>query len=92
MSEFAKYGVYRGHLSYPYDVTIGLHGYIIVADTDNRCISILDKEGKYVHVHCFGSYGSGIGQFQQPYGIAVSANGNIYVSDKENKRIQIFYC
>ena len=88
--KFAKYGVYRRHLSYPYGVTVGLYGYIIAADTDNHRILIFDKEGKYVH--CFGSYGTGIGQFQQPYGIAVSANGNIYVSDKENKRIQIFSC
>ena len=71
-----------------YETGRDMHGFIIVADTDNNRGTIFDKEFKFVN--CFGSYGSDAGQFVLPYGVAISDNGNIYVSDRNNKRIQIF--
>ena len=73
----------------PLGIASDLHGFIIVADTNNHRVSIFDKHGGCIH--CFGgSKGSANGQFNCPCGIALSPNGSIYVSDSENKRIQIF--
>ena len=82
------YGTGRGQLKSPYGIAVDMHGFIIVADTDNNRVTIFDKEFKFVN--SFGSYGSDAGQFVLPYGVAISDNGSIYVSDRNNKRIQIF--
>ena len=72
----------------PRGIASDLHGFIIVADTNNHRVSIFDKHGGCIH--CFGASGSADGQFNAPRGIALNPNGSIYVSDYGNKRVQIF--
>ena len=69
-------------------VTIGLNGFIIVADHGKHRISIFGRDCNYIY--CFGSVGPADGQLSNPLGIAISLNGSIYASDTDNKRIQIF--
>ena len=58
-------------------------GIILVADDDNKFVSIFDRDGKFVH--CFGR-----GYFSSPYGIAINPAGDIYITDHSKSRIQIF--
>ena len=53
---------------------------LIVADFDNHCISVYDKEGK--KVRSFGSKGTKEGQFTRPRGVAVTNDGHILVTDE----------
>ncbi|XP_065907050.1 RING finger protein nhl-1-like [Dysidea avara] len=78
-------------LSFPYSVTTysnAITSYIILADTWNHRILILDDKGKCVD--SFGSNGADQGQFNCPCWVAISPSSKLYVSDRYNKRIQIF--
>ena len=88
MGKIGTQGSDEGQLNHPSSVTVDLNGFIMVTENGNNRVSILDKDG--VFIHCFGSSGSSAGQFSAPSGIACSPNGSVYVSDRGNKRIQIF--
>ena len=60
---------------------------ILVCDSHNHRIQILDPNGKWIK--SFGSRGSGQNQFRYPYGIC-STDDRVLVSDHGNKRIQVF--
>ena len=74
--------------SFPRCLAVGIHGFFVVSDSAQHCVSIFDKEGKLIYR--FGSEGKEKGQFQSPYGVAISHSGQIYVADHHNCRIQIF--
>ena len=60
---------------------------IILSDTGNHCIKILNPEGKYMYQ--VGSYGKKPGQLAHPLGVATDGQ-NILVADSDNHRIQVF--
>ncbi|KAL1514996.1 hypothetical protein AB1Y20_004067 [Prymnesium parvum] len=62
-------------------------GEILVADTHNHRIVVLNLEG--IWRHSFGAFGHGLGMLSQPHGIAVRG-GRVYVADTGNHRIAIF--
>ena len=66
-----KKGTAPGELQVPHGVAVDPQGRIIVADSDNKRLSIFDKDGKFVKVIAAPSRG----------GVAATADGNIYVSD-----------
>ena len=66
-----KKGSAPGELQVPHGVAIDPLGRIIVADSDNKRLSIFDKDGKFLKVIAAPSRG----------GVAVTADGTIYVSD-----------
>ncbi|MBQ7954213.1 MAG: 6-bladed beta-propeller [Lachnospiraceae bacterium] len=59
---------------------------ILMVDTANDCILVLDREGNILST--VGETGNGSLEFLNPTGIAAQ-NGCIYVLDAENRRIQI---
>ena len=66
-----------------------LRGDIIVADCDNHCIQVFDRNGKFLFR--FGSKGNGNGLFDHFRGVTVDQRNNqIVVADTFNYRIQIF--
>ncbi|MGH0152251.1 UNVERIFIED_CONTAM: hypothetical protein FKN15_022037 [Acipenser sinensis] len=94
---FGVRGRSPGQLQRPTGVTVDMNGDIIVADYDNRWVSIFSSDGKFKvysadgeFLFKFGSHGEGNGQFNAPTGVAVDANGNIIVADWGNSRIQVF--
>ena len=60
---------------------------IILSDTGNHCIKILNPEGKYMYQ--VGSYGGKAGQLAYPWGVATDGE-NILVADGNNHLIQVF--
>jgi DNA-binding beta-propeller fold protein YncE len=64
-------GAAPGQLQVPHGVAIDPQGRIIVADSDNKRLSLFDKDGRFVKVIAAPSRG----------GIAATADGTIYVSD-----------
>ncbi|MDQ7029857.1 MAG: NHL repeat-containing protein [Ardenticatenia bacterium] len=63
-------------------------GRLVVADSNNNRIHVLDVNGEVITT--FGEPGSAPGQFNEPWGVAVDGDGNIYVADTWNHRIQKF--
>jgi sugar lactone lactonase YvrE len=66
-----KKGMAPGELQVPHGVAIDPQGRIVVADSDNKRLSVFDKDGRFVKVIAAPSRG----------GVAAAADGTIYVSD-----------
>ncbi len=83
-------GLVPGQVTFehPFDVATAPDGRIVVADTLNNRIVILDAYGNFIST--FGSEGNGTGEFRGPMGVTVSDEGNIFVVDSWNNRIQVF--
>jgi len=60
-----------GQLQLPHGVAIDSKGRVLVSDSDNKRISVFDKDGKFLEIWNAPSRG----------GIAVTANDTVYVSD-----------
>jgi hypothetical protein len=77
-----------GDFLYPRGLEVTLDGDVIVADTGNHRVQVLNQQSVF---KCkFGTKGSGDGQFNEPTGVTELPNGDIAVADKGNKRIQVF--
>ena len=66
-----KKGSAPGDLQVPHGVAIDPQGRVIVADSDNKRLSVFDKDGRFLKVIAAPSRG----------GIVTTADGTIYVSD-----------
>jgi sugar lactone lactonase YvrE len=64
-------GAGPGELQVPHGVAIDPQGRILVADSDNKRVSVFDKDGRFVKVIAAPSRG----------GLVATADGTIYVSD-----------
>ncbi len=60
-----------GELQVPHGVAVDPQGRVLVADSDNKRVSVFDKDGRFVKVIAAPSRG----------GLAATADGTIYVSD-----------
>ncbi|MBI2150131.1 MAG: hypothetical protein HYU27_05950 [Acidobacteria bacterium] len=68
-----------GQLQLPHGVAVDSKGRVLVSDSDNKRISVFDKEGKFLEVWNAPSRG----------GIAVSADDTVYVSDVNGGAVTI---
>lgn len=66
-----KKGSAPGDLQVPHGVAVDPQGRVIVADSDNKRLSVFDKEGRFLKVIAAPSRG----------GLVAAADGTIYVSD-----------
>ena len=64
-------GSQPGQLQLPHGVALDSRGRILVNDSDNKRVSVFDKEGRFVETWPYPSRG----------GIAVAADDTVYVSD-----------
>ena len=83
VGKIGTWGTGLGEFRNPSGICVDICGFILVADDDNKSVSIFDKDG--IFVHRFGRSSS-----LSPYGIAISPAGDIYVSDGNTSGIQIF--
>ena len=89
---FGTYGADRKEFVLPSDVALGFnkdhHQLILVADTYNHRVQVLNHIGLYVTR--FGSEGNSNGNFKVPQGITTNSEGLVFVCDTGNRRIQVF--
>ena len=75
-------------LNKPWGVAINDQGNILVIESAENRVSIIDATGR--KIHSFGSKGSVEGQFSGPFGLAIDDNQDILVVNRDNHRIQKF--
>jgi DNA-binding beta-propeller fold protein YncE len=62
---------------------------LLVTDTGNHRLQLLDREGNFIsQVGNGGKPGNLPGQFNEPVGLAVAPQGSIYLADTWNGRVQ----
>lgn len=83
-----KRGDSDGTFNYLTDVDIDSKGNLVVADSMNARVQILDKDG--VFIRKFGNRGDGLTDFSLIKGIAVDKQDRIYVTDGRADRMAIF--
>ncbi|HEY1119780.1 MAG TPA: SMP-30/gluconolactonase/LRE family protein, partial [Acidimicrobiales bacterium] len=73
--------------SRPRDVGLADNGQVLVADTDNHRIVVLEA-ATGTCVRAFGSNGAGAGQFKSPRSVSADGSGGVWVADAFNYRVQ----
>ena len=70
----------------PRDVILIGDDQLLVTDTGNHRLQLMDREGNFLSQ--IGGFGNQPGQFNEPVGLATAPDGSIYVADTWNGRIQ----
>lgn len=83
-----KQGATLGSLDYPYFATGDPTGRLLVSDSLNGRIVVLNENGKIAsHI---GRYGANAGELYRPKGVASDAKGNVWVADGMMGVVQAF--
>ena len=77
----------QGSFSFPIHC-IQCDRHLIVSDSDEHCIKVLDRNGNFQYK--FGKHGEGDGEFNTPRCLSVNKSGHLMVCDANNSRIQVF--
>ena len=84
LSEFGEFGSDEGQFNNPAGVAVDSSGRVLVADSSNDRIVVLDFDGvSFTYLDAYTADLSG------PTGLAVDAAGNIYIADTGNDRIAV---
>jgi streptogramin lyase len=92
-------GAAPGQLQLPHGVVVDSKGRILVGDSDNKRITVFDKDGKFVETWPFQSRGGtatinivkdgklidAITGLGRPHGITIDTDGAIYTADATNR-------
>lgn len=81
-------GAAAGHFHAPTHIAVAPDGRIVVSDSLNFRIQVLDARGAFLF--SFGGPGDSPGHFARPKGVAVDSDGNIYVVDALFDNVQVF--
>jgi DNA-binding beta-propeller fold protein YncE len=77
-------------LNFPRELVVSpALGVVLVADTGNHCLDILDAETGQV-LHQKGEYGNDDDDFNGLSDVAIGEDGMIFVADPGNHRIQVY--
>lgn len=79
----------EAQFQFPKGLALTDSGHLLVCDSGNHRVQVLDVHDGFKFVREFGQKGNGDGQFTSPLDITVNCEGEILVSDSEN-RIQVF--
>ena len=78
----------KGRFHSPTHIAVAPDGRILVTDSLNFRVQILDPQGGFVG--SFGAAGDSPGRFSRPKGVAADSDGNIYVVDALFSNVQVF--
>ncbi|XP_023239200.1 tripartite motif-containing protein 3-like [Centruroides sculpturatus] len=88
LMKIGRRGRSKGEFTNLQGVCCTKEGRIIASDSNNQCVQVFDKNGKFLIR--FGGRGRGPGQMQRPTGITISPNGNYLVADYELRVVNVF--
>lgn len=74
---------------FPKGLAIAETGHVLVCDSANHRVQVLDSTNNFELVKVIGSYGEQDGQFNAPLDVTLNCQGEIIISDSTN-RIQVF--
>ena len=84
-------GASIGDFKTPQDMCKSPTGEVLVADTGNDRVVVLDaKKEKVLRVLTTFDNNGKQDKLGKPYGVCVSEKGNIYIADSKNKRVLVF--
>jgi len=86
--KFGVRGSEPGSFTWPRGVAVGPDNCIVVADSSNHRVQVLDARGRLQTT--FGTYGNGEGEFDCLAGVATNRIGQFIIADRYNHRIQVF--
>ncbi len=72
----------------PRDISLLDDGRLLVTDTGNHRLQVMDRDGNFLT--SVGQFGNQPGQFNEPVGLANGPENSVYVVDTWNGRIQQF--
>eukprot|EP00731_Ephydatia_muelleri_P009238 Em0004g1576a len=85
LQTLGQHGSRQGQFNYPTSVIVDQRDRLIVADSSNHRVVILDQAG--TELLTINGHVSG---FQSPYGIALDPDGNIHVATSGSNTIKVF--
>ncbi|MEM7115580.1 MAG: flippase activity-associated protein Agl23 [Chloroflexota bacterium] len=72
----------------PRSITLVGDNQLLVTDTGNHRMQLLDRDGNFIRQ--VGQFGNNLGELNEPVGIASGPNGQVFLADTWNGRIQQF--
>ena len=88
MLKFGQHGSGQGQLNGPVSVIVDQRDRLIVSDSNNHRVVILDQAGTWLLT--INGNVSGSHRFQDPYGLALDPQGNIHVAAYGSNTIKVF--
>jgi hypothetical protein len=91
LASYGGSGSGEGQFLRPMGIACGPDGRVVVADTGNNRLVLLQMRDKALRwERVVGEGGDAPGQFHDPSGVALDSQGRIYVADGGNNRVQVF--
>lgn len=87
MGELGEKGSEGGKWCWPWGLCMNKKGQLVVADSSNYRVKIVEPDGSFVRV--FGSQGGGDGEFMDARGIGCTEDGRIMVVDADDGSVQV---
>ncbi|KAG2473406.1 MAG: hypothetical protein NPMRTH4_1350002 [Nitrosopumilales archaeon] len=88
VKSFGTTGEDDGKFLNPNSLAIDKNGNLLVADSGNHRVQVLDQNGKFLTK--WGTFGTGYAQFLKISGIAVDSQGSVFTADSQANRILKF--
>lgn len=82
-----SYGSGPGQMRYPYDISQGSDGSLMVCEYEGNRLQWFSKAGKSLRI--WGRAGRAVGELFAPWGAVYGPNNWIYVVDSLNSRVQV---
>lgn len=79
----------HGRFHFPRGISLSDSGNLVVCDSGNNRIQILDAKNDFSVVKVFGEHGSEDGKLDKPLDVVVNSRDEIIVTDERN-RVQVF--
>jgi DNA-binding beta-propeller fold protein YncE len=86
-SVWGRPGQGRRQFRYPFLLDLSADGYLLVVESINTRVQVLNPDGKFVRF--IGAWGVEAGQLFRPKGVAVDGN-HVYVADSYLGNVQVF--